>query len=96
MVKDKQKPLSKHKISYISAGILVLFWIITSIIYDTFRTSFEASIAASQLKDSVVEYSLIQKMIYSDLAPNVINLTFGILIILCLTPAIKNLINSKN
>lgn len=92
MSRKKKSFMARHKIGWIGVGTFVVLWIITSNIYSTFRASFEASVAVNQLKDSIIQYSIVQKVLYGNLGPNIINGIFFVLIILCLIPTVKDVI----
>lgn len=80
----------KYGLQWTCIVVLIVLWRVFSNTYKTFTASFEAGIAPAQVNDSILQYSLIQKIMYGDLFPFLINLSFLVLIILCLWPIVRS------
>jgi hypothetical protein len=86
---------ARHKVGLIFSLISLVLWLISLSVYGTFQPSIEANLATAQVNDSIVQYSLIHKLLYDNLAEKIISLVFGIPTLVCLIPAVKDLLKSK-
>jgi hypothetical protein len=85
----------RHKVGLIASVIFFVLWFIALNVYGTFQPSVEASMATAQVNDSIVQYSLIHKLLYDNLAEKLITLVFLIPAMLCSIPAVKDLLKGK-
>lgn len=86
----------RHKAGLIGAVVSFVIMLVLQNIYNIFKASFEASMAVKQLDDSIFTYSLVQKLIYGNLAQGAIRFVGVIIIILCLLPMVIDAISNQN
>ena len=80
----------KHKVGIWLSSVITIIGVILLSIYKIFAPALEASIAVKQLNDSVVTYSLVQKIIVGGLFPNTIIILTLLLVTVCLIPLLKS------
>jgi len=89
------KVIKSNKLGIVLSMALLITGIFALGAYGTFASSFEASLAVGQLNDSIVEYSLIQKVIVGNLIPSVIIFITALLMTLFLAPLVKSILNES-
>ena len=83
----------KHYRIIILIVITLVLCFLSLSVYDIFSSSFEASIAANQLNDSISEYSIIQKIIIGDAIPILITVFWTVIIFILSMPLIEDVFN---
>lgn len=96
MTEEKRSLFKEHKLGISMSVVVTLITIIGLNVYDTFRSSFEASVATGQANDSIVEYSLIQKLVVSNLGDTLIVGIGALFAILLIFPTIIDAVKKPN
>jgi len=90
--KRKKSFVSSHIKGWIAAAVFVIVWYVVSDVYRMFSAAFEASVATNQVNDSIVEYSMVQKIVVWGMFPTTINVIFLVILLFCLYPTVHDLI----